>query len=91
MRIRPHVSLAIILMMGLGPLASSGCASSRELNRQEERQLKVDLVKEHAREMTPAQRMAFLGTRFGTSELAGRSPATGPRSWSSTRCRPVPG
>lgn len=53
----------------LAVLLGSGCASSRALNRQEERQLKVELVKEYAREMTPVQRTHFLSTRFGTEEL----------------------
>ena len=58
-----------ILTLALGVVLGAGCASSRPLNTQEERRLKVDLVKQHAREMSPVQRTAFLGIRFGTEDL----------------------
>ena len=66
MRLRSVLVLAVALAVVLG----AGCASSRKLNIQEERRLKVDLIKEHAREMTAVQRTAFLRTRFGTADLA---------------------
>ncbi len=56
-------------ILALAVVLGAGCASSRELNTQEERQLKVNLVKEFGREMTPVQRTAFLHTRFGTQGL----------------------
>ena len=71
MRLSIVSMLVLALAAAVGTALGTGCASSsRKLNTQQERQLKVGLVKEHAREMTPVQRTAFLHTRFGTEQLA---------------------